>query len=75
MFVPFEKCENGHEAHWTINYLSHFLLTELLLPVLKTSGLENENARIINVSSCAHEASPQIDFDTISNRLLFLFFI
>ncbi|VVC32302.1 Hypothetical protein CINCED_3A006046 [Cinara cedri] len=68
MFVPYEKCEDGYEAHWTINYLSHFLLTELLLPVLKTSGSNNENARIINVSSCAHEASPLIDFDKISKR-------
>lgn len=68
MFVPFEKCEDGYEAHWTINYLSHFLLTELLLPVLKTSGFDNEKARIVNVSSCAHEASPIINFETISNR-------
>lgn len=68
MFVPYEKCEDGHEAHWTINYLSHFLLTELLLPVLKVTGSEYENARIINVSSCAHEASPLLNFDMISNR-------
>ncbi|XP_016661808.1 short-chain dehydrogenase-like isoform X2 [Acyrthosiphon pisum] len=67
MFVPYEKCEDGYEAHWTINYLSHFLLTELLLPALKMSGSTNEHARIINVSSCAHEASPLINFGTISN--------
>lgn len=68
MFVPYEKCDDGHEAHWTINYLSHFLLTELLLPVLKTSGSEDDYVRIVNVSSCAHEASPLLNFDTISNR-------
>lgn len=68
MFVPYEKCEDGHEAHWTINYLSHFLLTELLLPVLKSTGSEYEKARIVNVSSCAHVASPILYFDTISNR-------
>lgn len=68
MFVPYEKCEDGNEAHWTINYLSHFLLTVLLLPILKTTGLENENGRIVNVSSCAHEASPLINFDSINNR-------
>ncbi|KAL4107324.1 hypothetical protein QTP88_017687 [Uroleucon formosanum] len=68
MFVPYEKCEDGHEAHWTINYLSHFLLTELLLPALKISGLTNEHARVINVSSCAHEASPVINFSSISDR-------
>lgn len=69
MFVPYEKCEDGCEAHWTINYLSHFLLTELLLPALKMSGSTNEHARVINVSSCAHEASPLINFGSISNRL------
>ncbi|XP_050420618.1 retinol dehydrogenase 12-like [Adelges cooleyi] len=68
MFVPYEKCENGHEAHWTTNYLSHFLLTELLLPVLKSTGVQGDNARIVNVTSCAHEASPPIDFDTINNE-------
>lgn len=68
MFVPYEKCEDGYEAHWTINYLSHFLLTELLLPVLKSTGLQNENARIINVSSCAHEASPLLNLSSISYR-------
>lgn len=68
MFVPYEKCEDGYEAHWTINYLSHFLLTELLLPVLKATGSDIDNARIVNVSSCAHEASPLFNFDTISNR-------
>jgi NAD(P)-dependent dehydrogenase (short-subunit alcohol dehydrogenase family) len=68
MAVPFEKCEDGFEAHWTVNYLSHFLLTELLLPVLKMSGLEDEKARIVNVSSCAHELSPIINFEMINNR-------
>lgn len=68
MFVPYEKCEDGFEAHWTINYLSHFLLTELLLPILKNTGSKNENARIVNVSSCAHLASHQINFSTINNR-------
>lgn len=68
MFVPYENCEDGYEAHWTINYLSHFLLTELLLPVLQTTGSKDENTRIINVSSCAHEASPLINIDTISHR-------
>lgn len=68
MFVPYEKCEDGYEAHWTINYLSHFLLTELLLPVLKTTGSESENVRVVNVSSCAHETSPLINVNSINNR-------
>lgn len=68
MFVPYEKCEDGFESHWTINYLSHFLLTELLLPTLITTGSQNANSRIVNVSSCAHLAAHQINFHTINNR-------
>jgi len=39
----------GFDAAFGVNYLSHFLLTEKLLPTLKRS-----NARIINVSSSFH---------------------
>lgn len=36
--------------HFVTNYLSHFLLTQLLLPKLKAA----DEARIINVSAQAH---------------------
>ncbi len=38
---------DGHELHFTVNYLSGFLLTRLLLPALTHDG----PARIINVAS------------------------
>ncbi|HEY0756313.1 MAG TPA: SDR family oxidoreductase [Ktedonobacteraceae bacterium] len=47
----------GYEMTFVVNYLAPFLLTQLLLDVLKASA----PARIINVSSLAH-TSGQIDF-------------
>jgi NAD(P)-dependent dehydrogenase (short-subunit alcohol dehydrogenase family) len=39
--------DDGHELTFAVNYLSHFLLTELLLPLLARSA----PARIVNVAS------------------------
>lgn len=50
--------EDGHELHFQVNYLSHFLLTRMLLPRLR----ESAPSRIINVSSIAQQA---IDFDDV----------
>ena len=50
--------ENGHELRFQVNYLSHFLLTHQLLPLLRAS----DAARIVNVSSGAQQA---IDFDNV----------
>ncbi|CAN5689085.1 SDR family oxidoreductase [soil metagenome] len=49
---------DGHELRFAVNYLSHFLLTRSLLPLLRHSA----PARIINVVSAAQ--SP-IDFDDV----------
>jgi NAD(P)-dependent dehydrogenase (short-subunit alcohol dehydrogenase family) len=47
---------DGYEMHFEINYLSHYLLTQRLLPLLVASA----PARIINVSS---GSQAPIDFD------------
>lgn len=47
---------DGYELTFAVNYLSHFLLTGLLLPRLR------EPARIVNVSSIGQE---RIDFDDL----------
>jgi NAD(P)-dependent dehydrogenase (short-subunit alcohol dehydrogenase family) len=41
---------DGYELQWGVNHLAHYLLTHLLLDLLKNAG----EARIINVSSVAH---------------------
>ncbi|PIK35958.1 putative retinol dehydrogenase 12 [Apostichopus japonicus] len=46
--------DDGFELHFQVNYLSHFLLTLLLLPLLKESA---PNSRIVNVSSEGHKYS------------------
>lgn len=54
---------DGFEATFAANYLAPFLLTELLLDILKASA----PARIINVSSTAH-LSGKIDFDDLQGE-------
>ena len=50
-----ETSTDGHELRFAVNYLSAFLLTRLLLPLLKASA----SSRIVNVSSVGQDA---IDF-------------
>ncbi|MDQ4131477.1 MAG: SDR family NAD(P)-dependent oxidoreductase [Actinomycetota bacterium] len=49
---------DGHELRFAVNYLAHFLLTRMLLPLLRRSA----PARIVNVSS---GAQTRIDFDDV----------
>ena len=54
---------DGLEATFTTNHLAPFLLTNLLLPVLKASA----PARIVNVNSVQHR-SGQINFDDLQEE-------
>jgi NAD(P)-dependent dehydrogenase (short-subunit alcohol dehydrogenase family) len=49
---------DGHEMHFAVNYLSHYLLTRMLLPLL----IESAPSRIVNVASAAQRP---IDFEDV----------
>jgi NAD(P)-dependent dehydrogenase (short-subunit alcohol dehydrogenase family) len=53
-----QDSEDGYELTFAVNYLAHFLLTELLLPLLRDSA----PARIVNVASAGQ--SP-VDFGDV----------
>ncbi|RAO67251.1 uncharacterized protein BHQ10_003263 [Talaromyces amestolkiae] len=56
MCVPYEETKDGFEMQLAVNYVGHFLLTRLMLPILVTtskSAHEGE-VRIVNVSSDGH---------------------
>lgn len=61
MMCPYMKTEDGLEMQMGTNHFGHFLLTNLLLPLLTHS----EPARIINLSSLAHLGG-KIPFDDIN---------
>jgi NAD(P)-dependent dehydrogenase (short-subunit alcohol dehydrogenase family) len=63
MIPPFAKTEDGFESQMGVNYFSHFLLTNLLMPLLN----KTEGARIATTSSIAHE-NAQIDFDNLNSE-------
>ncbi|KAH7874994.1 uncharacterized protein C8R40DRAFT_239368 [Lentinula edodes] len=54
-FGPYKLNEYGLLDIMVVNHISHFVLTETLLPLLKrTASLEDSDVRIVNVSSLAH---------------------
>ncbi len=58
-----EETSEGNEMTFALNHLNYFLLTELLLDLLKASA----PSRIVNVSSDAHVGA-KINFDDIQSK-------
>lgn len=62
-----ERTEDGFERQFGVNYLGHFLLTSLLLPLLVASSRYGRAPRIVQLSSLAHR-SGRIDFDDLNGE-------
>ena len=63
MFTQRRLTPDGYEYTFALNHLNYFLLTDLLLDLLKASA----PARIINVSSNAHEHA-RINFENLQGE-------
>ncbi|XP_066259950.1 retinol dehydrogenase 13-like [Euwallacea similis] len=61
MTCPESRTADGYEMQFGTNHLGHFLFTLLLLPKI----VQSPSARIVNVSSRAHEAGT-IDFNDLN---------
>jgi NAD(P)-dependent dehydrogenase (short-subunit alcohol dehydrogenase family) len=64
MFLNRQESADGIEMTLALNHLAYFLLTNLLLDLLKSST----PARVVSVASDAHRFAPRIDFDDLQHR-------
>lgn len=60
MAVPYQLTKDGFESQVGVNHLGHFALTAQLFDIIKNTT----KARIVNVSSIAHNAG-KMDFDNL----------
>lgn len=66
LLSPFSKTKDGFELNMGVNHLGHFLLTNLLLDLLKSAA----PSRIVVVASKLHEWG-SIDKENFSNEKSF----
>jgi len=64
--LPYQLSVDGYEMQFATNHLGHFLLTNLLLPLMKKAP----QARIINVSSTSYKGDllNKIKYDDVNSK-------
>ncbi|XP_074588081.1 short-chain dehydrogenase TIC 32 B, chloroplastic-like [Curcuma longa] len=72
MYGPFELSEDDMEMQFATNHMGHFLLTNLLLPKIKSTAEETGiEGRIVNLSSADHLTTYRgggINFEKINDE-------
>ncbi|OAG08317.1 NAD(P)-binding protein [Paraphaeosphaeria sporulosa] len=72
MATPYALSKDGYEAQWQTNYISHWLLTYKLLPLLQATAKRQGagSARVVCVTSVGHKFYRQkkIDYGAINSQ-------
>ena len=48
MWHPYRQTAEGHEYHWGVNHLAHFVMTQLLMPLLLRGAPDARHARSLS---------------------------
>jgi len=65
--IPYDLTDNGFEKQFQVNYLSPFLITNLLLPQIRKAGSAVDPGVVIDVSSAA-QYHGSVEFDNLNGE-------
>ncbi|KAG4433162.1 hypothetical protein IFR05_011346 [Cadophora sp. M221] len=65
--TPEEETKDGFETHFGTNHVAHFLIFQLLKPMLLSSSTPTFHSRVIALSSSAHREA-RLDFDDLNMK-------
>jgi NAD(P)-dependent dehydrogenase (short-subunit alcohol dehydrogenase family) len=68
LFTSRQITADGYEMTFALNHLSYFVVTNLLLDLLKATAASEGEARIVNVSSGAHYSVRGVNFDDLLRK-------